>query len=178
MFHDDFELPDVADVGETCVTVTWLQFNAQLLRLTGEARFAEQLERTALNQLFGGLTPLMAAAGVTTCRWKGGNPYSSQFGRPLLPLQRPCGIALIPTFAVTTDAQGLVVNLYEAGTANCGSATRRQSRSRSIRSIPMPARSTSRRIRPGVMPLSSNCGCRHGAANRRSASMARRSMAR
>ena len=38
LFHDDFDLPNVANVGETCVTVTWLQFNAQLLRLTGEAR--------------------------------------------------------------------------------------------------------------------------------------------
>ena len=44
LFHDDFDLPNTGNVGETCVTVTWLQFNAQLLRLTGEARFAEQLE--------------------------------------------------------------------------------------------------------------------------------------
>lgn len=40
-------------MGETCVTVTWLQFNSQLLRLTGEARFADQLETVVLNQLFG-----------------------------------------------------------------------------------------------------------------------------
>ena len=29
-FHDDFDLPNTGNVGETCVTVTWLQFNAQL----------------------------------------------------------------------------------------------------------------------------------------------------
>ena len=28
------------------------------------------------------------------------------------------GAVLIPTFAVTTDAVGIVVNLYDAGTAN------------------------------------------------------------
>jgi DUF1680 family protein len=49
IFHDDFDLPNVNNVGETCVTTTWLQFNAQLLRLTGEARFAEQLEHVVLN---------------------------------------------------------------------------------------------------------------------------------
>ena len=36
-FHDDYDFPNVGNVGETCVTVTWLQFNAQLLRVTGEA---------------------------------------------------------------------------------------------------------------------------------------------
>ena len=47
-FHGDFDFPNVDDVGETCVTVTWLQFNAQLLRLTGEKRFADQIEKTVL----------------------------------------------------------------------------------------------------------------------------------
>ncbi len=32
-FHDDHDLPNINNVGETCVTVTWIQFNAQLLRL-------------------------------------------------------------------------------------------------------------------------------------------------
>ena len=57
-FHNDYELPNGnADVGETCVTVTWIQFNAQLLRLTGEARFAEELERAVYNQLLGAQKP-------------------------------------------------------------------------------------------------------------------------
>lgn len=40
-----------AHVGETCVTTTWIQFNLSLLQLTGEARFADQLERTWYNHL-------------------------------------------------------------------------------------------------------------------------------
>ena len=117
VFHGDYELPDVANVGETCVTVTWLQFNAQLLRLTGEARFAEQLERTALNQLLGAQRPDGAAWGYYV-QMEGRKPYSSQLDGHCCLSSGPRGIALIPTFAVTTDAQGLVVNLYEAGTAN------------------------------------------------------------
>lgn len=52
-FQDDLVLPGelVNDVGEGCATVTWLQLNWQLLRLTGEARYAEMLERTVFNQL-------------------------------------------------------------------------------------------------------------------------------
>ncbi len=52
-FQDDFTLPGelVNDVGEGCATVTWLQLNWHMLRLTGEARYAEMLERTVYNQL-------------------------------------------------------------------------------------------------------------------------------
>jgi uncharacterized protein len=52
-FRDDYHLPNhpAANVAETCVTTTWIQFNLQLLRLTGEARFGEELERTLYNHL-------------------------------------------------------------------------------------------------------------------------------
>ena len=38
-------------VGENCVTVTWIQLNQALLALTGDARFARELERTYYNAL-------------------------------------------------------------------------------------------------------------------------------
>ncbi|MCF7730557.1 MAG: glycoside hydrolase family 127 protein [Akkermansiaceae bacterium] len=116
-FHDDFDLPNVSSVGETCVTVTWLQFNAQLLRLTGEARFAAQLERVVLNQLFGAQRPDGAAWGYYV-EMEGKKPYSSQLDGHCCLSSGPRGVALIPTFAVTTDADGPVVNLYAAGTAD------------------------------------------------------------
>ena len=72
-FHGDYDFPNVNNVGETCVTVTWLQFNAQLLRLTGEKRFADQIEKTVLNQLIGAQS-CDGTAGATTCRWKAKNP--------------------------------------------------------------------------------------------------------
>ena len=52
-FKDDYLLPNGPDahVGEACVTVTWIQLNSQLLRLTGEARFGDELERTFYNHL-------------------------------------------------------------------------------------------------------------------------------
>jgi len=58
-FRDDFDLPaeQKDEVGEGCATVTWLQLNLQLLRLTGEAKYAQELERTAFNQLLAAQDP-------------------------------------------------------------------------------------------------------------------------
>ena len=116
LFHGDYDLPNVNSVGETCVTVTWLQFNAQLLRLTGEARFAEQLERVILNQLFGAQQCDGSAWGYYV-QMEGRKPYSSTLDGHCCLSSGPRGVALIPTFAVTTDKDGIVVNLYDSGTA-------------------------------------------------------------
>jgi uncharacterized protein len=116
LFHDDFDLPNAANVGETCVTVTWLQFNAQLLRLTGEARFAEQLEHVILNQLLGAQRCDGSAWGYYV-QMEGKKPYSSSLDGHCCLSSGPRGIALIPTFAVATDADGVVLNLYDAGRA-------------------------------------------------------------
>lgn len=115
-FHDDFDLPNVNNVGETCVTVTWLQFNAQLLRLTGEARFAEQLERVVLNQLMGAQRPDCAAWGYYV-QMEGKKPYSSTLDGHCCLSSGPRGLALVPTFASSVDADGAVINLYDAGVA-------------------------------------------------------------
>jgi hypothetical protein len=117
IFHDDFDLPNNKNVGETCVTVTWLQCNAQLLRLTGEARFAEQLEHVALNQLLGAQQPDGAAWGYYV-QMEGKKPYSATLTGHCCLSSGPRGIALLPTFAVSTDSDGAVVNLYDASTAH------------------------------------------------------------
>jgi DUF1680 family protein len=116
LFHDDFDFPNVANVGETCVTVTWVQFNAQLLRLTGEAHFAEQLEHVILNQLLGAQKCDGSAWGYYV-QMEGKKPYSSTLDGHCCLSSGPRGMALIPTFAVSTDAAGAVVNLYDSGTA-------------------------------------------------------------
>ena len=116
VFHEDYDLPNVAKVGETCVTVTWLQFNAQLLRLTGEARFAEQLEHVVLNQLLGAQQPDGAGWGYFV-QMEGRKSYLCYLDGQCCLSSGPRGIALVPTFAITTDADGLVLNLYDQGSA-------------------------------------------------------------
>jgi len=42
---------------ETCSTLAWIQLNRQLLASTGQARFAEEIERSAYNDLLGAMAP-------------------------------------------------------------------------------------------------------------------------
>jgi DUF1680 family protein len=56
-FRGDGDLPGSGNVGEMCVTVTCIQLNGQLLRLTGQAEYADELERAAFNALLGGQHP-------------------------------------------------------------------------------------------------------------------------
>ena len=115
-FHDDFDLPNNNHVGETCATVTWLQFNAQLLRLTGEARYAQELERTAYNQLASAQSP----DGRAWCYYVGlvgTKAYSTNFTGCCCLSSGPRGPVIFPTCALTTDLDGVVVNLYDESRA-------------------------------------------------------------
>jgi uncharacterized protein len=42
---------------ETCSTLAWLQLNRELLLISGDARYAEEIERSAYNDLLGALAP-------------------------------------------------------------------------------------------------------------------------
>ncbi|HEY5912045.1 MAG TPA: beta-L-arabinofuranosidase domain-containing protein [Verrucomicrobiae bacterium] len=59
VFTGDYDLPNQrsAKICETCVTVTWMQLNLQLLRLTGDAKFANQIETTLYNHLAAAQNP-------------------------------------------------------------------------------------------------------------------------
>src|SRR5262245_54244458 len=52
-FHAPHDLPNPMspNVGETCVTVTWLQLTTRLFRATGAARYGAAIERTVYNHL-------------------------------------------------------------------------------------------------------------------------------
>lgn len=42
---------------ETCSLLAWIQLNRELLAISGEARYAEEIERTAYNDLLGAMAP-------------------------------------------------------------------------------------------------------------------------
>ena len=46
-------VPDNAIMQETCVTVTWIRLLERLLLVTGEAKYADRIELSALNALYG-----------------------------------------------------------------------------------------------------------------------------
>lgn len=120
-FHTPHELPNgtSANVGETCVTVTWIQLNLQLLRLTGEARYGEQLERSYYNHLSAAQRP----DGAEWCYYtslEGKKPYGP--GINCCVSSGPRGMALAPQAAYfryeAGDAPGVAVNLFETSTAS------------------------------------------------------------
>ncbi len=89
-FGDDHELPNGQDahVGETCVTTTWIQLNLQLLQVTGNTAFADEIERSLYNHLAAAQDP----KGGDWCYY---TPLSGnealRSGDHLLPLERPAG---------------------------------------------------------------------------------------
>lgn len=101
-----------ANLGETCVTVTWLQLNLALLQLLGETRFADEFERAACNHLAGAQRP----DGGAWCYYtplRGTKPYDDAI--TCCSSSGPRGMALLPRAAAFVAADGaLVLNLLDA----------------------------------------------------------------
>lgn len=102
---------------ETCSTLAWLQLNRELLALTGDARHAEEIERTAYNDLLGAIAP----NGEDWCY------YSFPNGRRVHTTYWRCckssgAMALeeLPALAVTGAEAELSVHLYAPLTARVG----------------------------------------------------------
>ncbi|MDX2031726.1 MAG: glycoside hydrolase family 127 protein [Blastocatellia bacterium] len=103
-----------SDVAETCVTITWIQLTQQLLRLTGEARYADELEKTIYNHLAAAQRPDGAAWSYFTAL-DGKKPYKTE--QNCCTSSGPRGWAMLPTLAYMTSEDGIVVNLFAPGTA-------------------------------------------------------------
>lgn len=106
---------------ETCVTATWMKFLYQLLRLTGDVRFADELERNLYNGLLGAQMP----DGRWWAYFSGVNgervPSLMQHddvGLSCCVVSGPRALLLTPQWAVMSSKDGPVVNLYFPGTAD------------------------------------------------------------
>ena len=105
---------------ETCVTVTWMKLCLQLLRLTGDPLWADELEVSLFNALLGAMTPDGAW-------WAYFSPLAGQrvpshyqhadVQMSCCAANGPRGLHLTPAWAVMTRADGLAVNLYAPGRA-------------------------------------------------------------
>ncbi|MCW3094459.1 MAG: hypBA1 2 [Chthonomonadaceae bacterium] len=118
VYQDDFHLPNGnrSNICETCVTVTWEQMNLELLRLTGDGKYAAQAERSIYNHLLGAQKPTGDDWAYYT-PLEGIKPYDNF--TTCCHSSGPRGIALIPSVAwMTSDDGGLVVNLYNSASAH------------------------------------------------------------
>ncbi len=105
---------------ETCVTVTWMKLCYQLLRLTGDPLWADELEVSLYNALVGSMTP-------DGSWWAYFSPLAGQrvpshyqhddVQMSCCAANGPRGLLLAPRWAVMGCDDGIVVNLYAPGSA-------------------------------------------------------------
>ena len=101
---------------ETCSTLAWMQLNRELLTITGDARYAEEIERSAYNDLLGAQAP----DGENWCY------YAFPNGRRVHTTYWRCckssgAMALeeLPAIAyVKTDEDSIAVNIHGPGAAS------------------------------------------------------------
>lgn len=108
----------IAHYQETCVTVTWLKFNQQLLRLTGDAKYADAIEQTFYNALLGSMKPDGSDWAKYTPLYGQRLEGSEQcnMGLNCCNASGPRGLFTLPLTAVMNADKGLYVNFYMDGT--------------------------------------------------------------
>src|SRR6185312_3115189 len=99
-------------IGEGCVTVTWIQLNQNLLDITGELKYEEQIEKSIYNQLFGAENPESGCVSYYTALI-GRKPFSC--GISCCTSTVPRGIALIPYFTFGNVRNLPTLMLYGPG---------------------------------------------------------------
>ncbi|UGQ46723.1 glycoside hydrolase family 127 protein [Massilia endophytica] len=106
---------------ETCSTLAWMQMNRELLAITGEAQFAEEIERSAYNDLLAAQAP----NGEDWCYYifpNGKRVYTTYWrcckSSGSMALEELPGVAF-----TQRAADEIAVNIYGPGTASLDTAS-------------------------------------------------------
>ena len=115
-FKDDDDLKAENDnsMGEGCVTTTWIQFNLQLLEITGDQKYAEELERSVYNHLLAAENPQTGCVSYYTAL-QGAKPYRCDQGYSCCLSSVPRAISLIPEMVWGKIDNIFTVLMYERG---------------------------------------------------------------
>ncbi len=113
-FHDDQELPAGRDsnMGEGCVTTTWVQFNYQLFSIFGEMKYLDEIERSIVNHLTGAENPQTGGVSYYT-PLMGAKPYGTSITCCMSSVPR--AIAMIPLFVNGEIDHNPAFFLYQPG---------------------------------------------------------------
>jgi uncharacterized protein len=117
-FGPAYHLPDRDGYAETCAAIGLVMWAQRMTLLTGEAKYADVLERALYNGVLSGIS----ADGT---RYFYGNPLASDgsversewFGCACCPPNLARLLASLEHYIYATDPTGLTVNLYIAGSA-------------------------------------------------------------
>ena len=102
---------------ETCVTATWIKLSQQLLRLTGEVKYADAIEQTYYNALLGSMY-------TDGSDWAKYSPLAGQrlhgseqcgMGLNCCVASGPRGLFTLPLTAVMSGKEGIIVNFFVEG---------------------------------------------------------------
>ncbi|AHF15722.1 hypothetical protein NIASO_12305 [Niabella soli DSM 19437] len=103
---------------ETCVTATWMKLCLQLLRTTGDAKWANEIERTFYNALLGAMMPdghtWNKYTDLRGVKYLGENQCGMDINCCIA--NGPRGLMVLPKEAFMINAAGIAVNFY--GTAS------------------------------------------------------------
>jgi DUF1680 family protein len=112
-FGQAYELPSDRCYCETCAAIAGIMWNWRMLLATGEARYADLLERSLYNGFLSGVSldgkryfyvnPLQSRGGVERPEW---------YGCACCPPNVMRQIALVGHYAVTVDESGLQLHQY------------------------------------------------------------------
>jgi len=105
------------DMGEGCVTVTWIQFNLSLLQITGNPKYATEMERSVYNHLLAAENPQTGCVSYYTAL-QGAKPYRCDQGYSCCLSSVPRAISLIPEMMGGKINNVFTVLLYENGKAS------------------------------------------------------------
>lgn len=118
-FGPDYELNNFNNYCETCASIANVYWNHRLFLATGEAKYADVMERTLYNGVLAGVSlsgdrffygnPLASAGGHERAPW---------FGCACCPGNVTRFMASVPGYAYATAGQRLYVNLYAQGQAS------------------------------------------------------------
>jgi DUF1680 family protein len=123
---------------ETCVTFTWIKLCHNLLRLTGNPMYADQIERSVYNALMASMkydgTMIAKYSPLEGTRQAG----ESQCGMDIncCSANGPRAFTLIPGIAYLRSHEGFCINLYGSSTATYSIKTKNNLRIEQISSYP------------------------------------------
>ncbi|MBI5473125.1 MAG: glycoside hydrolase family 127 protein [Ignavibacteriae bacterium] len=110
-FANDVQCREECDgLAEICVTWNWMELNMNLLRLSGDVQYADEIERTVCNQL-AAAQKLDGSGWAYFTNLRGRRVYSSK--QTCCSSNGPRAIASLPSYVFLRAKDGIVVNLLE-----------------------------------------------------------------
>jgi DUF1680 family protein len=132
-YGDPYELPPDRAYAETCASIAAFQVSWRLLLATGEARYADEMERVLHNAVAAAVSadgrhffysnPLHLRTGHTNAGEESAGHRLPWYSCACCPPNIARLMASLPAYLATGDATGLQLHLYAGATIEAGPAT-------------------------------------------------------